>query len=123
MVLVGHSFGGYLSLCYALKHHQALQQLILVDPWGITEKPPDVAQSLDERPLVKLAWRVLMKPHNPLWMLRAAGPLGPRLARRVRPDLAERFVWLLGEEKISVVLQYLYHCNAQPPTGESAFKR
>ena len=123
MVLVGHSFGGYLSLCFALKYPQTLQQVILVDPWGITEKSPDMKEMLEERPLLKLAWRVLMKPHNPLWLLRVSGPLGPRLARRARPDLAERFVGLLGEENISVVLQYLYHCNAQQPTGEAAFRR
>ena len=123
MVLVGHSFGGYLALCYALKHPQPLQQVILVDPWGITEKPPDVSERLAGRPLVKLAWRLLMKPHNPLWPLRVSGPLGPRLARRARPDLAQRFQPLLGEEKLGVVLQYLYHCNAQAPTGEAAFRR
>ena len=123
MILVGHSFGGYLSLCFALKHPLVLQQLILVDPWGITEKSPDISERLEGRPLLKLAWNVLMKPHNPLWMLRVSGPLGPRLAKRARPDLAERFESLLGREKISVVLQYLYHCNAQAPTGEAAFRR
>lgn len=124
MILVGHSFGGYLSLCYALKHHEALLQLVLVDPWGITEKPPELNQWMQDRPLgLKLAWSAFIKPYNPLWMLRVSGPFGPKLARRVRPDLALRFAPLLGEENVSVVLQYLYHCNAQPPTGESAFKR
>ena len=124
MILVGHSFGGYLSLCYALKHDETLHQLVLVDPWGMTERSPEESQWLRERPLgLKLAWAALIKPYNPLWVLRVSGPAGPRLASRLRPDLANRFVPLLGEENVRVVLQYLYHCNAQPPTGESAFKR
>ena len=122
--LVGHSFGGYLSLCYALKHYNTLHKLILVDPWGITEKTPEVSQWMQERPLgLKLAWGAFIKPYNPLWMLRVSGPLGPRLASKVRPDLATRFLSLLGEDKVDVVLRYLYHCNAHTPTGEAAFKR
>jgi pimeloyl-ACP methyl ester carboxylesterase len=32
LTLVGHSFGGYLSLCFALRHPEKTRQLVLIDP-------------------------------------------------------------------------------------------
>ena len=34
MILLGHSFGGYLSAAYALKYGKCVSALILADPWG-----------------------------------------------------------------------------------------
>mmetsp|Transcript_15358 Transcript_15358/g.18630 ORF Transcript_15358/g.18630 Transcript_15358/m.18630 type:complete len:405 (+) Transcript_15358:82-1296(+) len=39
MVLFGHSLGGYLSVAYAEKYPQRVEQLILCSPVGIPEKP------------------------------------------------------------------------------------
>ena len=35
MILVGHSLGGYLSACYALRHPEHISKLILVCPAGV----------------------------------------------------------------------------------------
>ncbi|KAK6537601.1 hypothetical protein TWF694_011781 [Orbilia ellipsospora] len=37
--LMGHSLGGYLAVCYALKYPQRLEKLVLVSPVGIPEDP------------------------------------------------------------------------------------
>jgi pimeloyl-ACP methyl ester carboxylesterase len=41
IVLCGHSLGGYLSACYAMRHPQHVQHLILMCPAGVGRKPAD----------------------------------------------------------------------------------
>lgn len=48
--LLGHSFGGYLSMRYTLKYPNRVNKLILVSPVGVPEDPYAVQQELpDER--------------------------------------------------------------------------
>ena len=49
--------------------------MILADPWGFPEKPPDVAQRYNV-PLWVRAIVYMSQPFNPMWMVRAAGPFG-----------------------------------------------
>ena len=44
-LLLGHSFGGFLSTAYALRHPQWVKQLILVDPWGFARRPENIWQT------------------------------------------------------------------------------
>ena len=39
MTLLGHSLGGYLSTCYALKYPERVTKLILVSPAGVGKIP------------------------------------------------------------------------------------
>lgn len=48
MTLVGHSMGGYMSVCYALKYPGRLNKLILVSPVGIPEDPYAVRADMPE---------------------------------------------------------------------------
>ena len=67
--------------------------------------------------------RLIFKTLNPLAILRAAGPFGPGLVHKLRPDIRQKFAPLTGEQDASIVLDYVYHCNAQSnPAGEIAFK-
>ena len=54
---------------------------------------------------------------------RILGPWGQRTITRVRPDISHKFLGMFPseEENMRVVPGYMYHCNAQAPSGESAF--
>ncbi|KAF2722924.1 alpha/beta hydrolase [Polychaeton citri CBS 116435] len=48
MTLVGHSLGGYMSVCYALKYPGHLNKLILASPVGIPEDPYAVSEEMPD---------------------------------------------------------------------------
>ncbi|KAK5138499.1 hypothetical protein LTR08_000085 [Meristemomyces frigidus] len=48
MTLLGHSLGGYMAVCYALKYPGHLNKLILASPVGIPEDPYAVNEDLPE---------------------------------------------------------------------------
>ncbi|XP_013387924.1 protein ABHD4 [Lingula anatina] len=118
-VLLGHSLGGFVAAGYAMKYPDRVKHLVLVDPWGFPERPAVPQQR--PFPLWVRALATLLKPFNPLAVVRAAGPWGPGLIRRFRPDLEVKFAGLEGREEEIPVFDYIYHCNAQPPSGETAF--
>jgi len=55
MTLVGHSMGGYMAVCYALKYPGNLNKLILASPVGIPEDPYAVQAAMPEPPESTLA--------------------------------------------------------------------
>ena len=141
-ILLGHSFGAYLSLSYALQFPEKIAHLILADPWGLPSHQvspsygnlsshdrffPQAQQISDTQAFVIPTWvkivARLVFAFNPLAILRVAGPWGPSLVQKARPDLKRKFEGLFGEEDAELILKYIYHCNAQDnPSGEAAFK-
>lgn len=128
-ILLGHSFGAYLSMAYAMRYPDHISHLILCDPWGIPSATPKPGSVAPANRVVVPRWIVvtanlLFKAFSPLAALRAAGPYGPGLIEKLRSDIKHKFQEGIGEEGASSLLEYIYHCNAQtPPTGELAFKR
>jgi len=45
--------------------------------------------------------------------------IGVRIMKYFRPDLSVKYETLFNDDRILI---YLYHCNAQIPTGEQAFR-
>ena len=71
MVLLGHSFGGYLSAAYSLRYPDKVKHLILADPWGMPSRPLD-GDERDNKRVRRLP--VYLRPV--LWFARRVAPLG-----------------------------------------------
>ncbi|XP_032590509.1 (Lyso)-N-acylphosphatidylethanolamine lipase isoform X1 [Drosophila grimshawi] len=119
MILLGHSMGGFIASSYALSYPERVRHLILADPWGFPEKPTD-STNTKQIPLWVRAIARILTPLNPLWALRAAGPFGQWVVQKTRPDIMRKFQQTI-EEDINLLPQYIHQCNAQSPSGESAF--
>lgn len=87
--LLGHSFGGFLSTAYALRHPQWVKQLILVDPWGFARRPENIWQTgrLQKIPSWLRSFSPVFMKLSPLAGLRVAGPLGKTSSfLKIRPN-------------------------------------
>uniref|UniRef100_T1J514 1-acylglycerol-3-phosphate O-acyltransferase ABHD5 n=1 Tax=Strigamia maritima TaxID=126957 RepID=T1J514_STRMM len=119
-IILGHSMGGFLASAYSLRYPDRVKQLILADPWGFPESPKN-SQQPRQLPLWVKAVVTLLQPFNPLAAVRVAGPWGPRLIEKLRPDLKKKFA-VVTDDDSDTISNYIYHCNAQKPSGETAFK-
>ncbi|KAG5678627.1 hypothetical protein PVAND_008283 [Polypedilum vanderplanki] len=116
MILIGHSFGGFLSTSYAMRYDQHVEHLILADPWGFVEKPDLSNRPYWQRVLIKVFGKMA-----PLSIVRAAGPYGEWLIQRARKDIMEKYVNVVEDPR--VIATYIHQCNTDHPSGEHAFKR
>ena len=108
MILLGHSFGGYLSSCYALKYPEHTKALILADTWGFSERNVNVQYPLFIKAAIKLAQYM-----SPFSFIRGTGPLGLSLFKKLRPDFRLKFIDILGNNDL--IYEYIYHSNRQIP--------
>ncbi|XP_053324151.1 1-acylglycerol-3-phosphate O-acyltransferase ABHD5 [Spea bombifrons] len=118
IIFLGHNLGAYLAAAYALRYPSRVKCLILVEPWGFADRP-DNADEDRPIPIWIKAVGAMLSPFNPLAGLRLAGPLGLSLVQRLRPDFKKKYSSLFDDDTVT---EYIYHCNAQPPSGESAFR-
>nr|BDV50098.1 MAG: hypothetical protein [Porcellio scaber clopovirus] len=92
IILVGHSFGGYLAASYAINYPDKISHLVLAEPWGFVKHPHYFN-----------IYRNLMRlPFNPLFYTRL---MSPKIVGKIS----------------SPMIRHLYYCNVQNPTGEEAF--
>ncbi|KAK5175725.1 uncharacterized protein LTR77_000864 [Saxophila tyrrhenica] len=146
MTLLGHSLGGYMAVCYALKYPGHLNKLILASPVGIPEDPYAVNEEMPEpgdstmqseftQPQDETAGKAPPSSAKPprrqmpkwlttLWdanispfsIVRLSGPLGPRL---VSGWTSRRFSHLPPEEA-QALHDYSYSLFRQRGSGEYA---
>ncbi|XP_054462183.1 1-acylglycerol-3-phosphate O-acyltransferase ABHD5-like [Anoplopoma fimbria] len=117
MVLLGHNLGGYLSAAYTFKYPHRVKHLLLVEPWGFPARPENPNDN--SFPVWIRAMGAAMSPFNPLAGLRLAGPLGPMLIQTIRSDFKQKYSSVFDDNTVS---DYIYHLNAQTPSGETAFR-
>lgn len=115
MILLGHSFGGFLASSYAMKYPERIEHLILADPWGYTEK-----RDLSNEPLWKRSLVKVFQKMAPLAIIRAAGPYGEWLVKKARKDILRKYEKAVEDE--TVIAQYIHQCNSARPAGEEAFR-
>ncbi|XP_019579666.1 1-acylglycerol-3-phosphate O-acyltransferase ABHD5 isoform X1 [Rhinolophus sinicus] len=118
VILLGHNLGGFLAAAYSLKYPSRVNHLILVEPWGFPERP-DLADQDRPIPVWIRALGAALTPFNPLAGLRIAGPFGLSLVQRLRPDFKRKYSSMFEDDTVT---EYIYHCNVQTPSGETAFK-
>ena len=91
--LLGHSFGGYLSCCYTLKHPDQVQSLLLLSPGGITERNSEEEQeyiyqiysraSFQKRMFLKFLKFSASKQVTPHSIIRNSSFIGQYLAKKL----------------------------------------
>ena len=126
LVLAGHSLGGYLATCYALKYPQHVRHLVLCGPAGVPPAPP---APVGRRPTLRasfsrMAWDSGLTPHM---VVRCLGPLGPKLvsgycAHRFGPGSAHCNGRPLSDSELSAFEKYLYCTLSARPSGEAALR-
>ena len=119
VVLLGHSFGGYLCSHFTIRNPGKVKHLVLADPWGVPRQPADDGSAKKLPFKFRVALWAFYKT-APLSILRAAGPLGPKVLPKFRPDFEERWSRIIDDPK--AFYDYTYHCNAGRPTGELGFQ-
>ncbi|KAL4281846.1 hypothetical protein GQ457_03G030590 [Hibiscus cannabinus] len=129
LILLGHSFGGYVASKYALKHPEHVQHLILVGPAGFTSLESDSKSELVTR--FRATWKGAILNHlwesnfTPMKLIRGLGPWGPNLVRkytaaRFSPKYSAEGV--LTEEQNILLTDYMYHTSAAKASGELCLK-
>ncbi|XP_013083076.1 1-acylglycerol-3-phosphate O-acyltransferase ABHD5-like isoform X2 [Biomphalaria glabrata] len=92
VILLGHSYGGYLSSVYCLKYPDRVKHLILADPWGFPQRPA----AADMRPFMRNKALVLLSKlygkMNIFTPLRVLGPLALPLFRICKLGLKTLFI-------------------------------
>ena len=119
MILTGHSFGGYISSCYALRYPHRVEHLILASPVGLPEMPALSSSAPSRAPAWAQKYGII---HLMRWLwtknitlsqaLHVFGPIGPFLFGWI---IRRRFAHLsqFGHEvNLDALANYLYHLNA-----------
>jgi pimeloyl-ACP methyl ester carboxylesterase len=121
LVICGHSLGGYLASCYALKYPERCEKLILLSPVGIPE-PPDTISTADGRVVTvgggsAPGWAARLWESNvtPFTLIRALGPWGKGLVTKYTTGR----LGLDGEEGKEFA-DYMYAISVQKGSGEYA---
>lgn len=90
--LAGHSFGGYLASCFALKFPEKVEHLVLLDPWGMEGKKLKTKEQLEKESYLRKFVTIASEHMGPFSLIRnIPESYGKRLISRLRGDILEKF--------------------------------
>ncbi|XP_059637140.1 probable 1-acylglycerol-3-phosphate O-acyltransferase [Cornus florida] len=123
IILLGHSFGGYVASKYALKHPEHVRQLILVGPAGFSPESDANSERITQ---FRESWRGAILNHlwesdfTPQKIIRGLGPWGPDLVRRYTSARFGAYSTgdILTEDESRLLTDYMYHTVAAKSSGE-----
>jgi len=111
MVLLGHSFGGYMNTIYTLKYPGAVSRLILASPVGIPEPQADAMTRFPR--FLRSLWNFKLSAQ---FIGKLLGPFEKFLVTTmITRRFQENFPW-----GMSATAEYIFHINASPIAGELA---
>ena len=120
MILLGHSYGGYIAACYGLMYPQHVDLLLLVSPVGVPAPPPQSSPEYFRRiSRIPAFWRLVISTLwnwriTPASALAFAGPFGPYFVRQIVSFRFSKYVKDIRPELISA---YLYQVNGGAGVG------
>lgn len=118
-ILAGHSLGGYISGCYALRYPKYVTKLLLLSPGGIYEKPTD--HNPDRVIWTKFSWInkfVLFFWLQDISLIEFMRKLGPFSGLLMKNYMRDKYN--LPEEEMVAVEEFLEQINLLPGSGECA---
>ena len=129
VILLGHSFGGFVATHYALKFPDRVLKLILAEPWGFTPASPTRQfrniirnRSVKYRMFILLVSMVTMylRVFQPFSFIRWSFGFAKYLLLFTRSDLTGLFQGVVAPKAIC---EYIYRFNCNYPSGEMAFTK
>lgn len=119
--ICGHSFGGYISGCYALRYQQYLKGVVLISPAGMSEKPRTPTEKhRKDTFIVKFAKRTVdffwKRNITPTAFIRMAGPMSTKVMQIYTRSRMQH----LPEVELIALENYLIQINLAQGSGEYA---
>ncbi|XP_057469850.1 probable 1-acylglycerol-3-phosphate O-acyltransferase [Actinidia eriantha] len=126
IILLGHSFGGYIAAKYALKHPEHIKHLILVGSAGFASET-DASERITR---FRATWTGALINHlwesnfTPQKVIRGFGPFGPDMVRKYTSARFGAYSsgQVLTEDESRLLTDYAYHTLAAKASGELCLK-
>jgi cardiolipin-specific phospholipase len=128
MILAGHSMGGYMSVAYAERYPQHVEQLLLISPVGVPEESPDVMARRDA--MSQASWRfwLLRNLAQNVFHFSSAGAILRTMPEKQGHSMILNYVQkrlpaITDPHEQYAVAEYLYANNILPGSGEHCINR
>ncbi|KAL3902474.1 MAG: hypothetical protein SGILL_010811 [Bacillariaceae sp.] len=127
MILVGHSFGGYMSVAYTERYPERVERLLLLSPVGVPdENDPGVKERVDR---MRSSWRgsMFLGVFQTLFEMTNPGAVLRTLSTERSYGMAQNYVQnrlpeISNPEESTTLADYLYYNAVLPGSGEQFLK-